>query len=426
MRRTTSWGAVAHVFVAIALALPAVLAGVAIGAALLNPDQSMLNQGLLVLLGAGFALAVVWVALLPEVRPVEVATARTLLGLDLPDVSTPEGWASRRRGALWLGVLAAIGLVVAVGLLYLLPMGIGLVGYPFSGAEELSLAGDMGVLRTGAGWSAVWLVVPGLIMLAASGGLVWGAAGLITRWAPRVIGPTLAERVVVAAERERDLARVNTLARELHDSLGHRLTAMTVQATAARRLLATDPGAADRAMAAVEDLGRRAQADVDSVVGSLRGRADAGRQPTTGRSDLVALVRPLLDQQALDLHVEAPVRLELPGGSAHTAYRVVQEGLTNATRHGAGRADLRLAADDGQVVIELANPVAPAPATQTPAAQKPATQTPATQTPATPAPGDRAGLRGLRERVLLEGGTLSAQPEEESGRWLLRVTLPTG
>lgn len=399
----------AHVFLAVALALPVSAAAAAVVVAFVNPAQSMLNRGLLIALGAGFAAVVVWVALLPEVRSVEIATARTLLALDLPDVAHPGEWASRRRGALWLALLAVLGLVVAVGLLYLLPTGVGLVAHPFTGVEEIGMPGG-GLVGTGAGWSAAWVVVPGLVALAACVALVWGSGAFITRLAPRVIGPTVVERVAVAARRERELARANALARDLHDSLGHRLTAMTVQATAARRLHPTDPEAAARAMAAVEDLGRSAQADVDAVVGALRGRTSGEEVAAASSSDVVATLRPLLDQHPGGLQVTMPDCLDVPGAVAETIFRVAQEALTNATRHGAGPADLCLRAASDEVVLEVRNAVG---------------ERIGDAETGKPDRSVRSGLQGLRERVLLDGGTLTAGLEEE-GTWLVRTTLPIG
>ncbi|KGN37982.1 sensor histidine kinase [Knoellia subterranea] len=400
MRRRAGWGAVAHVFVAIALALPLVAAVGATVAALLIPSQSMLNRGLLTVLGVGFLAVVTWVALLPEVRPVEVATARALLGLDLPDVTHPTDWTSRRRGALWLAFLAALGLVVAVGVLYLLPTGVGLVAHPFTGAETIGMPGAD--FRTGSGWGAAWVVVPGLVSLVATAALVWGAGVLLTRMAPRVIGPTMVERVAVAANRERDLARANALARDLHDSLGHLLTAMTIQATAARRLVATDPDAAERAMTAVEELGRSAQADVDAVVGALRGRGEA-RSTTASGSDAVAGVLRAVAAHPGKVHVSAPAQLEVSASVAETVERVAREALTNSARHGVGAPELRLESRSGTVVLEVVNWMRD---DRAPGGQD-----------------GRAGLKGLREEVLLAGGALTAGTEEE-GTWLIRATLP--
>lgn len=244
-----------------------------------------------------------------------------------------------------------------------------------------------------------------MLALVACVGLFFGAGGLIARGAPVVIGPTLAERVAGAAARQEQLARANELAREVHDTLGHTMTAMTVQATAARRLLAADPAAAERAMAAVEELGRRAQSDIDQVVGALRDAATASTQAPDdrdGTTDLVAALRPLLDATPLALALEVPERLALDAEYAHTAYRVVQEALTNATRHGTGSAALRLLQQGCEVVLEVRNP-----------------------TNLTAAHQDRRGLVGMRERVLLPGGTMTAGPDGDRA-WLLSVRLPIG
>ena len=257
---TSTWGGVAHVFLAVALCLPLVAATAMIGASMTVPDQSILNLWLLSLLAAAFLVVVVWASLLPPVRQVEVSTARALLDHDhaaLPDVRSPRAWASRRRGAAWLALLAGVGLVVAAAILYLVPFGIGLLSFPLSGDSTLSWPVVGKDTHTGAGWHAIWLVAPGVLALVVCLIIVRAASRLLVALAPRVLGPTLIERVGIAADRERALARANAVARDLHDQLGHTLTAMTVQATAARRLLATDPQAAERALAAVEALGRR-------------------------------------------------------------------------------------------------------------------------------------------------------------------------
>jgi signal transduction histidine kinase len=253
-------------------------------------DPSALNLWVLTLLAIAFLAVVVWASLLPPVRQVEVSTARALLEYDertLPDVRSTHTWSSRRRGAAWLALLVGVGLAVAAAILYLVPFGIDLVSFPLSGGSTLTWPGIAKSTHTGSGWHAVWLVGPGLLALVACLAVVGAAARLVVRSAPRVLGPTLSERVEVAVERERVLARANSVARDLHDRLGHTLTAMTVQATAARRLLPADPQAAGRALAAIEDLGRRAQADVDGVVRALREGAEdvaaiAGAPGTSG------------------------------------------------------------------------------------------------------------------------------------------------
>ncbi|HEX5087967.1 MAG TPA: histidine kinase [Nocardioides sp.] len=406
MRRSVAsvWGGVAHVFLAVALCLPLVGAAAMIGASMAVQDQSTLNMWLLTLLGIAFLAVVVWASLLPPVRQVEVSTARALLDHDdtaLPDVRRPRAGPSRRRGAAWLALLVGVGLVVGAAILYLVPFGLELVAFPLSGESTTTWPLIGRTSHTGAGWHAVWLVAPGLLALVACLAVVGAASRLLVVLAPRVLGPTLTERVGIAAERERALARANAVARDLHDRLGHTLTAMTVQATAARRLLATDPQAAARAMAAVEDLGRRAQDDVDDVVRTLRDGAQPGAELGRGPVDVVTTARALVHESSLTVQLRAPAALLVDHGCADTAQAVIREALTNATRHGTGSATLRLHADEQSLWIEVRNPVGGRGRT---------------------AP-ERSGLGGLHERVLLGEGELSAGPEGGDS-WLLTARLP--
>lgn len=403
---TSTWGGVAHVFLAVALALPLVAATAMIGASMTVPDRSILNLWLLGLLAACFLVVVVWASLLPPVRQVEVSTARALLDHDeakLPDVRSPRAWASRRRGAAWLALLAGVGLVVAAAIVYLVPFGIGLIAFPFSGDSTATLPEFVRVTHTAEGWHAIWLIAPGVLALAMCLIIVRAASRLLVALAPRVLGPTMIERVGIAADRERALARANRVARDLHDQLGHTLTAMTVQATAARRLLATDPQAAERAMAAVEDLGRAAQEVVDGVVRTLRDGAQDGIEVPGARVDLVGAARDLAHASTLDVEFVVPAGLPVDRSCADTAWAVIREGLTNATRHGTGSATLRLHAHEQSLCIELRNPVPPGALT---------------------AP-QRAGLSGLHERLLLADGKIMAGPEGDHS-WLLTAKLPIG
>lgn len=398
------WGGVAHVFLAIALSLPLVAAAALFGVSMTAPDPSTLDQVLLAMLATAFVVAVVWVSLLPSVRQVEVSTARALLEYDdtaLPDVRSPRTWASRRRGAVWLALLAGVGLVVGAAILYLVPAGIGVLFFPLSGDSTISWPGFGLATHTGAGWHAAWLVVPGLLALAVCMAVVWSAARVLVALAPGVLGPTLTERVDIAADRERALARANAVARELHDRLGHTLTAMTVQASLAHRLLATDPEAAERALTIVEDLGRRAQGDVDSVVRTLRDGAAVGTPSFGDQVDLVGIARAVAGESTLDVDLHAPESLPVDRGRVDTAEAVIREALTNATRHGSGSAALRLQVDARSLWIEIRNP---------------------TRCVLPTAP-DRAGLAGLHERVLLADGELTAGPDGGDA-WLLTARLP--
>lgn len=111
----------------------------------------------------------------------------------------------------------------------------------------------------------------------------------------------------------------------MHDTLGHTMTAMTVQATAARRLLAADPAAAERAMAAVEELGRRAQSDIDQVVGTLRDAATASTQAPEDRDGSTDLVAALVKTHVRSLLAKS--------GSRHRTELVVRAYEAGLLRH---------------------------------------------------------------------------------------------
>jgi signal transduction histidine kinase len=398
------WGRVAHVFLAVALCLPLVAAAAMIGASVAVADSSVLNLWLLTGLAIVFLALVVWAALLPQVRQVEVSTARALLDHDdaaLPDVRSPRAWTSRRRGAAWLALLVVVGLAVAAAILYLVPFGIGLVSFPFSGRSTMTWPGQREPTHIGAGLHAIWLVGPGVLALVVCLVVVAAAARLLVALAPRVLGPSLIERVGIAADRERALARANAVARDLHDQLGHTLTAMTVQATAARRLIPTDPEAAQRALAEVEGLGRRAQEDVDGVVRTLRDGAQGDTDVPDDPVDLVGMAHQVAHGSALDVEFRAPQGLPVDHGCATAACAVIREALTNATRHGTGSATIWLRAEGRSVCIEARNPVRHG----------------------VPAAPRRAGLAGLHERVLLADGEIAAGPDGGDS-WLLTARLP--
>jgi signal transduction histidine kinase len=202
--------------------------------------------------------------------------------------------------------------------------------------------------------------------------------------------------LAVADERAR-------IARELHDIVGHSISVMTVQAAGVRRLLRPEQERERTALLAVERAGREALAEMRRMVGVLR-RSDeaAALVPQPGLRQLDALVEQ--SRQAglpVALHVEGdPV--ELPPGVDLAAYRVVQEGLTNALKHArATHAQVEVRYADGQVEVCVSNDGR------------------------LDAAVDEAGhgLVGMRERVAVYGGELEAGPQP-AGWFRLRVTLP--
>lgn len=202
--------------------------------------------------------------------------------------------------------------------------------------------------------------------------------------------------LAVADERAR-------IARELHDIVGHGVSVMTVQAAAVRRLLRPDQERERDALLAVERTGREALAEMRRMVGVLRRSEEAealAPQPSLRRLD--ALV-----EQArraglpVDLQVEGTA-VELPPGVDLAAYRVVQEGLTNALKHArATRAEVRVQYGDGEVEVSVAND----------------------GRLESGAEGAGHGLLGMRERVAVYGGELEAGPQP-TGWFRLRVRLP--
>jgi signal transduction histidine kinase len=222
-----------------------------------------------------------------------------------------------------------------------------------------------------------------------------------------------AEARAVDAERDREADALRAvveertrIARELHDIVGHSVSVMTVQASGVRRLLRPEQEQEREALLAVERTGREALAEMRRVVGALRdpnGEPTLAPQPSLSRVDaLVAHARET--GLPVDLEIEGePV--PLPAGVDLTAYRLVQEGLTNAIKHAAARhAEVHVRYDDGQVEIEVCDDGLGIDGVG-------------------PSAGGGHGLVGMRERVSIYGGELDAGPRDEGG-FRLRARLP--
>src|SRR5262245_15556821 len=135
-------------------------------------------------------------------------------------------------------------------------------------------------------------------------------------------------RAAVAEERSR-------LARELHDMIGHAISVITVQAGAARTVLDSDPARAKGALVAIEDTGRETLDEMRRLIGVLRDMGEPGLAPQPGMAQLDRLVQGVRDSGLrVELHREGAPVAELPPAVDLAAYRIVQEGLTNALKHG--------------------------------------------------------------------------------------------
>ncbi|MFC6707731.1 sensor histidine kinase [Flexivirga alba] len=329
---------------------------------------------------AGVAVAVAGIVLLsPPVRDAEVAMARPLLGVELPAVRDRHSWDSRWHGAAWAGLVLVVGAVAAIVLLGGVPAGVGLA----SGG-------------VGDGVQVLWRMPLGIAVVLGSFAIQAGFGGILVWAAPRVLGPTSADKLALAAEREQDLARSNQLARELHDTIGHSLTAISVQAEAGSVVGPTDSRVALRALERISATASAALEELDEVLGSLRSGG-------TGRTaaDLAALVRSAATSGPSVLQLRGDWG-RLPGELSGDVFRIVQEGLTNAVKHGSGPAQVRVAIGS-EVEVKITNTT--------------------TQQPNSRAAGGR-GLVGLRERAALAGGAVDAGPSASGKEWHLCVRLP--
>ncbi|MFB7576225.1 sensor histidine kinase [Streptomyces sp. NPDC056165] len=349
-------------------------------------------------------------------RRVLIACARRMLGVPLPDpvgerrragspgarstCSTASG-ADRWRTPLWLLSHVALGWAGAQLSVLLFIAGLLLPG-GWAGAEAgVSVNGWS--LRLESGWQS-WAAALGCLLLAAALCL---AVTYALRWlAPRLLGPSSAERLALAAERERVLAERNRLAHELHDSIGHTLTAATIQAAVAGEVLSADPVAARAALRSIEESTRAALEDLDYVLGMLR-EEQAGTAPPRTLADLPELLDRLR-------HAGAVVEPELSGDFtqvqgtlSRAAYRILQEGLTNALRHGAG-GPIRVTVAAAPDALELSVVNWSGMGTSS-------------GTGAFPTSGH--GLPGLAERVRLLHGEIEAGPHGPE-HWRLAVRLP--
>ncbi|WP_369045784.1 sensor histidine kinase [Sinomonas sp. P10A9] len=201
------------------------------------------------------------------------------------------------------------------------------------------------------------------------------------------------------------------IARDIHDIVAHSVTVMLVQATAAERTLHRGGRDATDSIRAVQDTARDALAELRRMLGVLRADHDGDHSPSWARepqSGLAEVERLVANFREAGLQVEyaAPVlAADLPAGVQLTAYRVVQEGLTNVLKHSASPGALvRLSEHDGGLVAEV-HDAGPARS-------------------AAGVPGGH-GIAGMRERVAGHGGRLSASTTAGGG-FSLVAHLPLG
>ena len=327
--------------------------------------------------------------------------------------------AARRFAPLTVYLVTAAASIALLELRFPLdfPFGCVTAAYFLSAAYS----GDRRPARRWAAMLAVWLFVPAAAAThAASGHETSGIVPGLVFWALIFAGAWIAgdrtrlrrERISELEERavrtEREAARERRLAaaeertriaRELHDSAAHAINIILVQAGAARLLHQRDPGRSQHAIATIEQVARATIGEIDRLVHALRDDTPGQPEPADP-----AAIGELLDQhRAAGLAITTDLRGSphpLPRSVAWATYRILQEALTNAVRHGCGSADVAVWFQPDAVEITVTNPAATN----------------------GQAPGGGHGIVGMRERAGLLGGSLDTQARD--GTFRLHAQLP--
>jgi signal transduction histidine kinase len=233
-------------------------------------------------------------------------------------------------------------------------------------------------------------------------------AAIVILLVRRVVGDR--ERRARLAERERDVAAREAvveerarIARELHDAIAHNVSMMVVQAGAERRVIDPERGATKEVLATIERIGRDALTEMRRLVGMLRSPSADELAPQPGLRDLPTLVAQVGEAGLpVELKLEGEPR-QLPVGIELSAYRIIQEALTNALKHaGQAHAVVRVRYGDDSLELEIVDDGSGGQA---------------------PVASGGHGLAGMRERVALYGGRLDAG-RRPSGGFVVRVLLP--
>jgi signal transduction histidine kinase len=352
-----------------------------------------------------------------------------LIHLD-PEASprTPDGFAFG-MGAIAAAALvfrrphpqATLGVVLGVHIFY------HLVGYPGAGPFPSLMVALFGMAAAGLRWGAIVAAFG----VAATALLMQVLAEDTPILSPTIIMPAvLAAASVFAGEaahnRSRYLAEVRErlrrveqnreietqrrlteerlrIARELHDIMAHTITVITVQAGEAQDALETSPEQTREALRNIRDASKEAMAELRATVGVLRETGEPGesRKPAPGMRDLAELVQTAGGGGlATTLEVRGDAR-PLPAAAELTAFRVVQESLTNVIRHaGATRASVVVSYEPSSVTVEVED-----------------------DGRGSAGSANGHGIRGMRERAEAVGGRLEAGPKADGG-FRVRAVLP--
>jgi signal transduction histidine kinase len=380
---------------------------------LVHPVLDRIRQRAFEALVLTFAVASVVEALAAQHVQDRAVVALLAVGWTLP-------FALRPRYPLWaplvaLAFLAAFALISPERSISSLTM-------PFVAA--LAAAVSLGLVadrrHSIAGWAAV--IATAAVVSSKSGSaysdFFWSTLILTLAW---FFGSALGSRTeqarelterVAAAEHDRATAAERAtaeerarIARELHDVVAHSVSVMVVQASGVRRLLKDEQHREREALLSVEQIGRQALTEMRRMLGVMRSGEEAPAAALAPQPGLQHLDRLIAQVEEAGLPVTLRVegdRPDLSPGVDLSAYRIVQEGLTNALKHAKGaHAEVVVRYIDSSVELEIADNGPGAPSGD----------------------GQGHGLVGMRERVALYGGTIEAGPRAGGG-FVLRAELP--
>ena len=201
------------------------------------------------------------------------------------------------------------------------------------------------------------------------------------------------------------LRQRNELARDLHDAVGHYVSAIVIQAQAGRAVSASNPDRALATLETIEETASRTLQEMRAMVGLLRDGAEPDFAPQPGLADIEQLARSVGGWPRVHVQIAGGLPALSPGLGV-ALYRIAQESVTNAVRHArdATRITVQLAGEDGQVRLTVRDDGA-------------------ARTTGHTVPG--YGLIGMAERASLLGGTLQAGPDPHGG-WTVSALLPKG
>lgn len=331
-----------------------------------------------------------------------------------------------RPDVVWRPVVVAMAIGLAFTLLWRRTHPLAVVAIAFGSATVITLAALLAGVTTAVGlnttafvvlllysllrWGSGREVAIGLAFVAVAAAL--GIAADVTSIADAIgaiiflILPAMLGALIRygTMSRQRELADVKLrereqLARELHDTVAHHVSAIAIRAQAGRVLAASDPQAAVDALDVIEEEASRTLDEMRTMVGGLRGGLTADLAPQPGMSDLTSLARDSRVTVDLDGTLD-----DLRPSVATAIYRISQESVTNAVRHArhATRIDVRVRGDRHSVELTVEDNGDSIHAERVPTGY---------------------GLVGMAERATLLGGSFEAGPGRDRG-WTVQATLP--